>query len=371
MDLKDLELIYPDWQNADTIVLASVVGLSLGMTFFARKSRRNYLKLPELPLDSAEGISVTTIIPARNEAGNIARVVGSFPLNDVVVVDDFSTDGTAELARQAGASVIQPPPLKRGTVGKNNACYAGAQQATTEWMLFVDADTWYRPEFAPALVSYARKTNLSLTTVFLKQECVTIWEKMILPYAFALYFCGVDADQVNGLSSSEALANGQCMLWKRSAYEFVGGHGTVATSVIEDVDLARLAKRHSLRLRVLRAEHLGSVRMYDSLGAIWRGFQKNAFRFLVVNPSTGFQVVFASIVMASWLPMMITLLAYKMWIAAALFYALPSVLFAPWYGSFVGALLTPYAIYFFQLIALNAMITTTFGRRTLWKGRAV
>ena len=70
-------------------------------------------------------------------------------------------------------------------------------------------------------------------------------------------------------------------------------------------------------------------------------------------------------------PMLITLLAYKMWITAGLFYLLPCVLFAPWYGSFVGALLTPYAIYFFQLIALNAMISTTFGRRTLWKGRAV
>ena len=371
MDFKDLEYLYSDWQEADGIVFASALALSLAMAFFAWKSRRNYLKLPELPINAGEGMSLTTIIPARNEAANIARAVSSFPLNDVVVVDDFSTDGTAELARQAGAYVIQPPPLKRGTVGKNNACYAGSQQASTEWMLFVDADTWYRPEFAPSLVSYARKTNLSLTTVFLKQECVTIWEKMILPYAFALYFCGVDANQVNGLSSSEALANGQCMLWKRTAYEFVGGHGTVATSVIEDVDLAMLAKRHSLRLRVLRAEHLGSVRMYDSLGAIWQGFQKNAFRFLVVNPGTGFQVVLASIVMASWLPMLTTLLAYKMWITAGLFYLLPCVLFAPWYGSFVGALLTPYAIYFFQLIALNAMISTTFGRRTLWKGRAV
>jgi len=75
--------------------------------------------------------------------------------------------------------------------------------------------------------------------------------------------------------------------------------------------------------------------------------------------------------MASWLPMLIALLAFKLWVAAALFYILPTLLFAPWYGSVIGALLVPYAIYFFQAIALNAMISTTFHLRTLWKGRAV
>ncbi len=371
MDSNDLQLLLGDWQAEHFIVLAAALALSLAMAFFAWKSRRNYLLLPELPLDVADPPSLTAIIPARNEAANITRAVQSFAANDVIVVDDFSTDGTAELAEKAGARVIQPPPLKRGVMGKNNACYAGAQQANTDWLLFVDADTRYRPEFASSLVSYTRKQNLSMATVFLKQECITVWEKMILPYAFALYFCGVNAKSVNAGGGSEALANGQCMLWKRSAYEFIGGHGTVATSVIEDVELARLAKRHTLRLRVLRAEHLGSVRMYDSFGAIWQGFQKNAFRFLVVNPGTGFQVVLASIVMASWLPMLIALCYFQLWIVAALFYFVPTLIFRSWYGGFAQALLVPYAIYFFQLIALNAMVSTTFNRRTLWKGRAV
>ncbi|MBY0505018.1 MAG: glycosyltransferase [Bryobacteraceae bacterium] len=371
MNTSDLELFFADWHATDVALISGAFLLSLAMAFFAWKSRRNYLRLPELPVDTTPAASLTAIVPARNEEANIARVVGSFPANHVLVVDDFSTDRTSELAREAGAYVMQPPPLKRGVAGKNNACFAGAEAVKTDWMLFVDADTWYRPEFAPSLVNYAKQANLALTTVFLKQECVTVWEKMILPYAFALYFCGVNAKQVNALSSSESLANGQCMLWKRSAYEFVGGHNTVATSVIEDVELARLAKRHQQRLRVLRAEKLGSVRMYDGLGAIWRGFQKNAFRFLVVNPATGFQVVLASIVMASWLPMLAALMLNQLWIAAALFYFVPTLVFASWYGGIFQALLAPYAIYFFQAIALNAMISTTFNRRTLWKGRAV
>ena len=73
MDLKDLEYLYSDWQSADAIVLASALALSLAMFFFSWKSRRNYLKLPELPIDAMEGMSLTTIVPARNEAANIAR----------------------------------------------------------------------------------------------------------------------------------------------------------------------------------------------------------------------------------------------------------------------------------------------------------
>jgi hypothetical protein len=121
----------------------------------------------------------------------------------------------------------------------------------------------------------------------------------------------------------------------------------------------------------LRGEHLGSVRMYDGFSAIWRGFQKNAFRFLVVNPATGRQVVMASIVMTSWLPMLIALILANLPIVALLFYFVPVIALSPWYGGTRRALLAPFGIYLFQLIALNAMFVTTFGRKTQWKGRPV
>lgn len=348
------------------------LAIALGITGFLMKARFHYRLLPELPeqpLPAEQDISV--VIPARDEQANIARVVASFPGAPVVVVDDGSKDRTVELARQAGAVVILAPPLQGKSMGKPNACLAGAQASDSYWILFVDADTWYRPAFLNSLTNYARTENLQAASVFLKQERITWAERMLLPYAFALYFCGVDGRNVNNPKSREALANGQCLLFRRQAYNFIGTHAAVAGNVIEDVALAGILKRHRMHTRVLRAEHLGSVRMYDSFGAIWRGFQKNSFRFLMVNPWSGAQVVLASILLTSYIPLLIWLLLEGHPFSAVLFAAVPSVILLPWYGSLGEALLAPAAIYVFQMIALNAMATSLFGRKATWKGRRV
>lgn len=351
--------------------LALAVGA--GMTFFLLKSRWNYLQLPELPSDPRppERLDLAVVIPARNEESRIARVVQSLSRARVYVVDDASSDGTALRARQAGAAVIPAPPLPSAFAGKPHACWHGARATDSKWLLFADADTWYEPAFLRSLVSFAESRELDMASVFLRQECVGFAEKAILPYAFALYFCGVDGRAVNRVSSDEALANGQCMLFRRDAYNFIGGHAAVMGSVIEDVQLAQVAKRHRLRSLVMRAEKLGAVRMYEGFGAIARGFRKNSFRFLVANPWTGAQVVIASVLLASYLPVAALLAWEGRWLALAAFAALPSALLAPWYGGFVPALLAPLAIYPFQWIALQGMLSTTLGRPVEWKGRAV
>jgi glycosyltransferase involved in cell wall biosynthesis len=336
------------------------------------KARFHYRLLPELPeQQSPAEQDISVVIPARDEEANIGRVVASFPGAPVVVIDDGSKDRTVELARQAGAAVIPAPPLHGKSLGKPNACLAGAQASDSYWILFVDADTCYHASFLNSLTNYARSENLQAASVFLKQERITWAERMLLPYAFALYFCGVNARSVNNPKSREALANGQCVLIRRQAYEFIGTHAAVMNSVIEDVALARILKRHRMPARVLRAEHLGSVRMYDSFGAIWRGFQKNSFRYLIVNPSSGVQVVLASILLTSYVPVLILLLLEDHPFGAVLFAAVPSAVLLPWYGSLGEALLAPGAIYIFQLIALNAMATSLFGRKATWKGRRV
>ena len=376
MDFRDIKMILlADWEPIQLAAMAAAILVGLLMIFFAVRSRRNYKKLPELPTaerneDAVDKTSV--VIPARNEEHNLKRALASFRADRVVVVDDGSTDNTASIATAYGALVVEPPPLKKGTHGKPNACQAGADMApASEFLLFVDADTWYEPPFIPSLAAAALRDQRAMLSVFPRQECVTLAEKAILPYAFALYFCGVSAENLSDTSSPAALANGQCMFFRRTAYDFIGGHKMVLKTVIEDVELARVAKRHQLPVGVYRAEKLASVRMYDSFGAIWRGFTKNAFRFLMVNPRTGLQVVLASIVMSSWLPVLLFQIYAGTWISAFVFALLPSMLFYSWYGSFGRALLTPLGIYAFQLIALNAMVHTTFGLPTQWKGRPV
>ena len=352
-------------------VLTLAIIVAIAIVVYVRKARFHYERLPKIPYVAGAPLpNIAVIVPARNEEANLAKLLASFPPDLVTVVDDHSTDRTAEIAREAEVHVIPAPPLPEGKLGKPNACMAGALATESEWLLFVDADTHYARVFLPSLVQYAEEQDLDMVSVFLQQETVTLAEKVLLPYAFALYFTGVNSTRVNGRPQREWLANGQCLLVTRKAYLKMGGHAAVDASVIEDVALAKLAVEKGLRTRVTRAEHMGSVRMYDSFGAILRGFEKNSFRFLQQNPFTAVQVVIASILLTSWLPVLVLLILQGMTRQAILFALLPTVVLFPWYRS-PAALLAPVAIYLFQLVALNSMFKTLTGRKSVWKDREV
>jgi glycosyltransferase involved in cell wall biosynthesis len=346
--------------------------LSAAMFVFAGRSRSQYVALPELK-QAADAVSQDhcVIIPARNEEAVIGRCIGSFPETLTVVIDDHSTDRTVERAREAGADVRPAQTLHRRWLGKPNACWSGALYTSSDWILFVDADTWYDPDFLPTLLAHAARENLAAVSVFPSRKCFTWWERTLLPYAFGLYFTGVNARAVNDPRDPEALANGQCLLFRRKSYEFLGGHKSVAGSVMEDLALARLLKRHRMSGRVMRCESMAHVRMYDSFGALWRGFEKNASRLPQVNPRRALLVAAASIVMTSWLPVLLLLAYLRVWAAAALFFIVPAMAWRPWYGSWRYAMLAPFAIYVFQVIAVSALVKGLLGLTTDWKGRRV
>lgn len=351
---------------------AAIAGL---MLVFGRRSRRQYLRLPELPAEASIGEirgRVTAIIPARDEEPVIARCVRPLaPLMRVVVVDDHSSDRTAEEARAAGAEAIPAPPLPEGWLGKPHACWTGALQAETEWLLFVDADTWYEAGFVPALLSFAESRRLDAVSVFPRQVCLRWFESALVEYGLGLYFAGADAERLSDPACPEALANGQCILIRREEYLRAGGHAAVASCVTEDVALAVLLKKRAVPFAICRAEGLARVRMYDSFRSLWRGFQKNSFRVLFHNPRSGLLVVLASIVMTSWLPAA-ALLAWTGQPAAALLLPLAAVVaWKPWYGSWRRALWAPLAIYLFQGIVTSAMLASVTGRGAVWKGRRV
>lgn len=358
-----------------SLAAAFAAAIAALMLFFGWRSRRQYLHLPELPAapeaPDARG-RVTAVIPARNEEAVIARCVRSLaPFAGVLVVDDHSADRTVEEARAAGAHVIHAPPLPQGWLGKPHACWTGAQKAETEWLLFVDADTWYEPGFLSSMLAFAESRRLDAVTVFPRQVCLRWFESALVEYGLGLYFSGVDAVRLHDPASPDALANGQCILVRRRAYFELGGHQAVASSVTEDVALAVLFKRHGLPFAICRAEGLTRVRMYDSFLALWRGFQKNSFRVLFHNPHSGLQVALASIVMTSWLPAAV-LLAWTGQPAASLLLPLAAVAaWKPWYGGWRRALWAPLAVYLFQAIVISAMLASITGRGAVWKGRRV
>jgi chlorobactene glucosyltransferase len=306
------------------------------------------------------------VIPARNEEVHIGRVVKSLPPDTVIVVDDHSEDGTAEEARKCGAGVLPAPDLASGVVGKCNACAAGAHVLTSRWILFADADTWYEPGFLDAVVAAADAAGLNILSVYLQLDPQTLAERILIPYAVALFFCGM-----NPRLNPSGILNGQCLLVRREAYEFIGGHSAILTSMVEDVKLAELAKRHRMKFGVARTDRLGHVRMHAGLRGIWRGFERNAFRFMLVSPGAGIRILIAASLTALWLPALAFLIADRQPLIATAFFLVPAVLLTPWYRSWPRALLAPLAIYGMLPILFTSAVAAFTGREVEWKGRLV
>jgi cellulose synthase/poly-beta-1,6-N-acetylglucosamine synthase-like glycosyltransferase len=233
----------------------------------------------EPPLAIA-GPRVLALVPARNEEANIGACVAAlrlstYPRLRVRVIDDGSSDRTAALARAAGAEVIAAGELPPGWLGKNHALWVGAQGATEEFLLLVDADLRVAPDCVARMVGAAERARADLLSIVPRVETVTFWERAAQALVAQIIYAWLPAREVNDPRKRAAAATGPCMLFRRSAYEQIGGHQAVRGEVVEDLRLAEAVKRARLRLVYGRGVALASLRMYDSLGAIVRGWSKN------------------------------------------------------------------------------------------------
>lgn len=246
-------------------------------------------ELPEGP--PAGWPSVSVVIPARNEAVNIEAVLASvlasrYPHFEVVVVDDRSEDGTGDLARTMGegsphkVTVIDGTPLPEGWLGKPWACAQGAAAADGELLLFTDADTVHGPDLLGRAVAGLEEDAADLMTVVGRQIMGSFWERLVQPHIFfamVIRFFDIEG-AVRGGRWRDAIANGQFMLFRRGAYEGLGGHTAVKGEVVEDLVLAQIVVRRGHRLSVRLAETAFATRMYRSLGDLVAGWSKNIVR---------------------------------------------------------------------------------------------
>ncbi|WP_321474866.1 glycosyltransferase [uncultured Paludibaculum sp.] len=353
--------------SPDPIALWVAVSVALLTTLLAAHARRQYRLIPQLSLQSGASVASGTaldhcvIIPARDKQATIGRAVRSFPGSLCVVVDDRSTDGTAQAAEAAGAVVRPARPQERGWLSKPNACWTGAVLTESDWMLFVDPETWYEPRFLSSLLAYAATEELHAATVLPRQEYRTWFERLLVSYGMALTFTTISACHVSDPKHPEALANGQCLLFRRSAYNFIGGHRAVAGSGIEDQALARLIKRHRMKMAVLRCETMAHVRPYDSFRTAWRGIEKAFLRCLLAGGRSAFLLVFTLWVSSLWLPSLLVLVFLKLYLPALLLLFTPTVAWRSWYGSIFRALWAPFAVLLCQAIAVTAVTRTILG----------
>jgi glycosyltransferase involved in cell wall biosynthesis len=224
---------------------------------------------------------VSVIVPARNEELCLRRCLASLVSQNgvsfaVILVDDDSADRTREIAESVpGVAVVDAGPLPLGWSGKVNAMLAGARAARGDWLLFTDADTVHRPgSLARALVE-AQRHGAALLSYSPEQEVEGFGEKAVMPVIFAELAVAYRPSEVSDPASRAAAANGQYLLISRAAYDAVGGHAAVATSLLEDVALARAVKASGGKLWFRFGGDAVGARMYRSFRQLKEGWTKN------------------------------------------------------------------------------------------------
>ncbi len=250
----------------------------------------------------AEWPTVVTVIPARNEADVIGRAVTGVLSQryagrlHLVVVDDHSTDGTADIARAAALSigkgdaltVIGARDLPAGWSGKvwaQSEGLAAADKAAPEarYVWLTDADIWHGPNALAELVARAEDEQRDLVSLMVRLRCDSAWERMIVP-AFVFYFAKLyPFASIANPRSRVAGAAGGCMLARRSALARIGGFEAIRGELIDDCSLAAKIKAGgSIRLDL--ADDSISLRPYDDWQSLWNMIARSAYTQLHYSP---------------------------------------------------------------------------------------
>jgi hypothetical protein len=289
-------LVLLGWSSAAGLaIVVLLLELQLG-----RAPRLRSVATAQAAALGSEATFLRLVIPAYNEADNIADCIAAALASrdpgipwQLVVVDDGSTDDTAALARQALALDAGPSdrlllpagsrPADERWCGKN---WPASRAAALPWpegdpagqyLLFIDADLRLGPDALASALLEATSHASDLLSLAPRLQCSCLAEWLVQPIVATLLGLGFPMERSNDPDDPTAFAAGPFMLFRRSAYGAIGGHGAVADEVVEDLALARRVKQAGLRLRYLLGVDLVDLQMYRSFAALWEGWTKNWF----------------------------------------------------------------------------------------------
>lgn len=328
-----------------------------------------FLLLPRLrPCDdgdapeSAPGLSL--VIPARDEEHNLPTLLQSLAgqsvrPHEIIVVDDGSTDRTAGIAAQLGATVIASKPLPEGWRGKTWACHQGALAATGDLLCFVDADTFFEAGGLARVLACYQGGAFS----------VGPWHAIRRPYEnLSLFF---NLNMVAGTVPDRLF--GQMLIVDRESYQRVGGHEAVRGRILENFRLAQQFAAAGVRVRSVAGRGVVSLRMYPGgLGELVAGWVKGFASGAGQTPRG------TLCLMVAWMSALATVpTAWLMGgepLAFGSLYLLCAAQVA-WFGRRVGAfrwyaaLLYPVPLGFFFVVF--AWSSLRAGKAVTWKGREI
>ncbi len=339
-------------------------------------------RIPELPASTP---LLSVLVPARNEEKRIRPCLetladSKYPNLEILVLDDHSSDGTADLVQKMAQGdprirLRSGRDLPAGWTGKAWACHQLAREARGEFLVFVDADTRFSDITLSQTVALAMNKKADLISLWPFLEAKTWSEHLVIPFVH-LFILLYLPHWMGGRSASLGAANGQFLLFRRTAYEKIRGHESVAGHLVEDIALGR--KMRAAGFRVLNhdgtnpGQHLALVRcrMYDNFRDLWDGFTKNlypafdgrwaAFAFFQIFQTV---VLLAPFVLLPFFPHDPIL-----WVETAIILSLRLSMAHRFRQSWLGAVFHPFGMLLVLAISANSWLQT-IRRRLPWRGR--
>ena len=262
------------------VVLAALQGLALLLVIVrllpGRRRRPPVAPIPE----GVEGTSVSVVVATLNEARRIGPCLAGLakqgaPLREVIVVDSHSKDATPAMVEEIAARdrrfrLVNDPPLPTGWVGKVWALQHGLGEATSEWVLGIDADTEPQPGMVAAVVQAAQAMRYDVVSFAPQFADMTSAEQWLQPSMLLTLVYRFGAAGMADPPPDRVMANGQCFLARREVLLANGGYEVSRQSWADDVTLARWLASRGVRVGFLDGSRLYKVRAYDSLGHMWR-----------------------------------------------------------------------------------------------------
>jgi hopene-associated glycosyltransferase HpnB len=275
-------------------MLLSLTGAAaLTVWIYLLLGRGGFWRLRDAPPEGAlpaVAPRVVAVIPARNEALVVERALGSLARQrypgefHIVLVDDHSTDGTADAARAAAPAglldVVRASPVPAGWTGKLWAASEGiraARRFQAEYLLLTDADIVHPPENLSALVARAASCDYDMVSFMATLECRTFAERALIPAFVFFFFMLYPPAWVGSSRRATAAAAGGCILIRREMLERVGGMAVIRSEVIDDCALARAVRRQGGRVWLGLSAATRSVRGYATWREIGRMISRSAF----------------------------------------------------------------------------------------------